>query len=246
MSFSSSKGVKPHHHQHNNSNSHAAMATINLHALAAQNKGGTLLLQSNNGTLPMVLPWASLLSTNNKAPSVDITDDEVLIGRKAKDCTVVINNPAISGLHCRVYRKEANQPWPIQLGTANDIPKPPQTNNNPADNNLSNSNIYDADSPKQAGSLVANFANKLKSLFTEDSSSSNNNINKDQEESIEDTNVVWKGTKNATLKLKSAVDSKAQKYCVWLEDLSTNGTFIGNHKIGQPLHYNALSICLSI
>ena len=68
----------------------AHMKTTRVRSIAAAARGSTLLLpldQLGAAALPLSmspinLPWASLLSSNPHYPSIDVTDDQILIGRK--------------------------------------------------------------------------------------------------------------------------------------------------------------------
>ncbi len=215
-------------HKHTNSSSHPAMATLKVQAIAAANKGGTLVLHEESDQGPMILPWASLLSTSKLAPSMDLFDDEVLIGRKQKANSLCINHQAISGVHCRVYRKEAKKPWEICVG--DDVPAAPIVQAEPEPEPESEKK----DEKKKKGGIMS----KLKSLFND------KDKKKDEaqpNEEIEDETIEWKGTKNATLSRDSTKTQK--RYETWLEDLSTNGTYLENHKMGtgvkKELHSGA-------
>ena len=246
------------------------MKTTRVRSIAAAARGSTLLLPldavsgADSVTLsPINLPWASLLCTNPAYPSIDVVDDQILIGRKAP-CGLIVNHQAISGIHCRIYRKgdkaeggnAAFQPplSPSLLSKSIEEEKEGGCDGDgegDEDAEEEDEKVADVDaviddknkrkSKIKVSEMLSFFPSSSSSSSatppTHPSGSSSLSLSAD---SIDE--VVWKGTKTSTMTQQRLDSSRPQE--IWLEDLSTNGTFLGGDasatKVGHsnkvPLH----------
>lgn len=62
-----------------------------------------------NYDLPKPL-WGRLVSLNSKFKNVELREEEVVVGRSANQCSVVIDSPNVSGKHCIIFRQKNEYP----------------------------------------------------------------------------------------------------------------------------------------
>ena len=211
------------------------MKTTRVRSIAAAARGSTLLLPLDAlgssaqplSMSPINLPWASLLSSNPHYPSIDVTEEQTLIGRKPP-CQLVVNHQAISGIHCRLYRKtDEQQQQTAESSSLQSVGEEEGEEEGEGEEAASRRAAKPVEEEKEAVS-------EADSLI-EDKNKRRSRIKVSEMISFlgpaaghaADEQLVWKGTKNAEMTAQRLDAVKAQQAEIWLEDLSTNGTFIG-------------------
>ena len=209
------------------------MKTTRVRSIAAAARGSTLLLpleQLGGSALPLSmspinLPWASLLSSNPHYPSIDVTDEQILIGRKPP-CQLVVNHQAISGIHCRLYKKTDAQQQQQQSTQTSSLERVGEDEDDEEDGSTRSAKPCEEEKEQvsEADAMIED-KNKRRSRIKV---SEMINFLGPAASNAADEQLVWKGTKNATMTQQRLDSVKSAQLEIWLEDLSTNGTFIGD------------------
>eukprot|EP01132_Coremiostelium_polycephalum_P000565 gene565-710_t len=76
--------------------------------------------------------WGRLVSCHPDSKHLDLIDEEIIFGRNHKRCKIVLQDPTVSGLHCKIFRS-SNPPSSNGAAVPSDINKNHNNNNN---NNL--------------------------------------------------------------------------------------------------------------
>ncbi|EGC32336.1 hypothetical protein DICPUDRAFT_38535, partial [Dictyostelium purpureum] len=48
--------------------------------------------------------WGKLVANNSLSSHIDLYEDDISLGRNPRKCKVVLHDPTISGIHCRIFR----------------------------------------------------------------------------------------------------------------------------------------------
>ena len=227
------------------------MKTTRVRSIAAAARGSTLklplgALPLDTVTLsPIHLPWASLLCSNPAFPSIDVVEDQMLIGRKAP-CGLIVNHQAISGIHCRLYRKgekaetalNEGEPTAVTTGALHKVEESKECGDGSDVGGEEEEEDEESEDRVRAVDAVIDDKNKRKSKIKVSEMlsffpSATPRPSSPSPPADSPDEVLWKGTKNAKMSQQRLDCPRPHE--MWLEDLSTNGTWLGEDATGTKV-----------